>query len=95
MILWRNTFFNSADAATGSFSLYSKVVIVNNTEESLTTSPFVLAVDALDNDETGITDMEDLDCGCSPSDLADQIDRDLNQLLHVHNLITLQMTLIA
>lgn len=61
-----------ADAATG-VSVWVKVVIDNNTEESLTSSPFVLAVDAIDNDAAGIWDMEDDDCS-TVSDEADQID---------------------
>ena len=63
----------AADAATG-VSVYVKVVITNDTEESLTANPFELAVDAQDNDETGIWDMEDADCA-SLVDGKDQIDR--------------------
>jgi hypothetical protein len=62
-----------ADAATG-VSVYVKVVIDNNTEESLTNNPFVLAVDAIDNDAAGIWDMEDEDC-TALVDAADQVDR--------------------
>jgi len=62
-----------ADATTG-VSVWVKVVIDNNTEESLTSSPFVLAVDARDNDNAGIWDMEDADCATA-DDGADQDDR--------------------
>jgi hypothetical protein len=61
------------DAATG-VSVYVKVVITNDTEESLIDNPFVLAVDAQDNTETGIWDMEDGDCN-TLADAADQIDQ--------------------
>jgi hypothetical protein len=61
-----------ADATTG-VSVWVKVVITNNTEESLTSSPFELAVDAIDNDAAGIWDMEDDDCATA-SNAADQID---------------------
>lgn len=64
-----------ADATTG-VSVWVKVVIDNNTEESLTSSPFVLAVDAIDNDAAGIWDMEDGDCGTDPTGITpDQVDR--------------------
>lgn len=55
-------------------SLFVKVVITNSTEESLTANPFVLAVDAQDDTETGIWDMEDADC-TTLADAADQVDR--------------------
>lgn len=58
----------------GGVSLFVKVVISNNQEESLAVSPFVLAVDAQDGTGAGIWDMEDLDC-TTPTDAADQIDR--------------------
>jgi hypothetical protein len=61
-----------ANATTG-VSVWIKVVIDNNTEESLVSSPFVLAVDAIDNDAAGIWDMEDGDC-TTVTDLADQAD---------------------
>ena len=62
-----------ADAATG-VSVFVKVVVDNNTEESLTDNPFVLAVDAQDNNETGIWDMEDADCAAL-ADAPDQVDQ--------------------
>lgn len=61
------------DVVTG-VSIYVKVVITNNTEESLASNPFILAVDAQDNTELGIWDMEDDDCGVL-ADAADQIDQ--------------------
>ncbi|GAB1451520.1 hypothetical protein MASR2M47_15760 [Draconibacterium sp.] len=65
---------NIPDIATG-VSVYVRVYIDNNTEESLADSGFRLAVDARDNDNAGIWDMEDEDCGGDPLlDLADQID---------------------
>lgn len=63
----------TADAATG-VSVYVKVVIDNNTEESLTDNPFVLAVDAIDDGGAGIWDMEDEDC-TALVDAADQVDQ--------------------
>lgn len=63
------------DAFTG-VSVYVKVVITNDTEESLTDNPFVLAVDAQDN-STGTArmwDMEDDDCTLL-ADAADRIDQ--------------------
>lgn len=66
---------NSADVANG-VSLFVKVVITNSTFESLAAQPFVLAVDARDNDNTGIWDMEDDDCvTASATNAADQIDQ--------------------
>ncbi len=62
-----------ADAATG-VSVFVKVVVDNNTEESLTDNLFVLAVDAQDNNETGIWDMEDADCA-TLDNVADQVDQ--------------------
>lgn len=67
------TALTPADAATG-VSVYVKVVVDNNTEESLTDNLFELAVDAQDNNETGIWDMEDADCALL-ADAADQVDR--------------------
>jgi hypothetical protein len=65
---------NIADIATG-VSVYVRVTIKNKTEESLTQSPFALAVDAQDNTAAGIWDMEDEDCAGDPTlDKADQID---------------------
>jgi len=65
---------NIADVATG-VSVFVKVIVTNDTYESLTASPFVLAVDAQDNTETGIWDMDDLDCGIDPTTIvADQDD---------------------
>ncbi|MCB8963414.1 MAG: hypothetical protein H6536_00050 [Bacteroidales bacterium] len=70
---------NVADIADG-VSFFVKVVIDNNTEESLVDNPFVLAVDAYDNTSSGaiqagvsIWDMEDADCP-TLADAADQID---------------------
>jgi hypothetical protein len=65
-----------ADAATG-VSVFVKVVISNNQEESLTSNGFNLAVDARDNDATGIWDMEDDDCDGSGTgtDDPDQVDQ--------------------
>jgi len=56
-------------------SVFVKVLIDNNTEESLTSNPFQLAVDAIDNSGAGIWDMEDDDCGVDPTTIvADQVD---------------------
>ncbi len=63
-----------ADAVTG-VSLYVRVVISNLTYESLTDNPFILAVDAQDQTETGIWDMEDGDCDpLTATDAADWVD---------------------
>ncbi len=65
---------NPADVAVG-VSVYVKVVITNNQEESLTSNPFQLAVDAQDQTQTGIWDMEDDDCGVDPTTITpDQVD---------------------
>lgn len=65
---------NVADIATG-VSVYVRVVIDNATEESLTSNPFQLAVDAIDETGTGIWDMDDADCGVDPTTIvADQED---------------------
>lgn len=64
---------NPADVAAG-VSLFVKVVITNSTEESLIANPFILAVDARDNTNTGIWDMEDADCTLLV-DAADQVDQ--------------------
>lgn len=64
---------NAADVVTG-VSVYVKVVITNSTYESLAANPFELAVDARENDNTGIWDMEDADC-TTLADAADQVDR--------------------
>jgi hypothetical protein len=71
---------NIPDVATG-VSFYVKVVIDNNTEESLADNPFILAVDAQDNvkadgtaNTTSIWDMEDADCP-TLADAADQVDQ--------------------
>lgn len=61
-----------ADIATG-VSVYIRVEISNNTEESLVDNPFVLAVDAIDDGGTGIWDMEDDDCSTVTDD-ADMVD---------------------
>jgi hypothetical protein len=72
------TALNAGDVATG-VSFFVKVVIENNTEESLTSSPFQLAVDAEDNTTAGVPagssiwDMENADCP-TLADAADQID---------------------
>lgn len=68
-----------ADAATG-VSVWVKVLIDNNTEESLTDNPFELAVDGQDNTTAGVAsttsiwDMEDADCTAF-DDAKDQVDR--------------------
>lgn len=68
-----------ADAATG-VSVWVKVLVDNNTEESLTDNPFVLAVDGQDNTVAGVAtatsiwDMEDADCAAL-ADGQDEIDR--------------------
>lgn len=64
---------NAADIVNG-VSVYVKVVITNSTYESLAANPFELAVDARENDNTGIWDMEDADCA-TLADAADQVDR--------------------
>lgn len=64
---------NTADIVKG-VSLFVHVVITNSTFESLAANPFVLAVDAKDNTNTGIWDMEDADC-TTLADAADQIDQ--------------------
>jgi hypothetical protein len=61
------------DVASG-VSFFVKVVITNSTFESLAANPFVIAVDARENDNAGIWDMEDADC-TTLADAADQIDR--------------------
>lgn len=61
-----------ADVATG-VSVFIRVEISNNTEESLVDNPFVLAVDARDDSNTGIYDMEDDDCS-AVTDAADMVD---------------------
>lgn len=74
------TAVNLPDIATG-VSFFVKVVIDNNTEESLADNPFILAVDAQDNVDgtTGlptaasIWDMEDADCPTLANG-ADQVD---------------------
>ena len=56
-------------------SLFVKVVIHNNTEESLSSSDFMLAVDAIDDGAAGQWDMEEDDCTtASATDAADQHD---------------------
>lgn len=73
-----NTALTAADdsyVSTG-VSVYVKVVIHNNTEESLTSSTFTLAVDAQDETGTGIWDMDDADCGVDVTTItADQDDQ--------------------
>lgn len=64
---------NIADVATG-VSVYVRVLIDNNTEESLSNNAFILAVDGRDNTNTGIWDMEDGDCAALV-DEPDQTDR--------------------
>ncbi len=61
-----------AQVASG-VSLYARVVINNNTYESLDAQDFVLAVDAVD--DSGQWDMEDDDCGATPSNEADRVDQ--------------------
>lgn len=70
---------NIPDIADG-VSFFVKVVIDNNTEESLSDNPFMLAVDAYDNTSAGalqagvsIWDMESADCP-TLADAADQAD---------------------
>lgn len=83
---------NVGDIATG-VSFFVKVVIDNNTEESLASSPFQLAVDAEDNTTAGVPaassiwDMEDADCP-TMSDLADQVD---NAIITITPRPTLEM----
>lgn len=84
-----------ADIATG-VSFFVKVLIDNNTEESLLDNPFVLAVDAEDNVVAGtgvantssIWDMEDADC-TAMDDTADQEDQ---STITITPRPTLQMT---
>jgi hypothetical protein len=72
---------NAPDVATG-VSFFVKVVIDNNTEESLVDNPFILAVDAQDNvvaatgvaTGTSIWDMENEDCAATPDPNADRFD---------------------
>jgi hypothetical protein len=64
---------NAADISSG-VSVFVKVVISNNQEESLVDNPFILAVDAQDKTGTGIWDMEDDDCN-TVTDAPDEIDR--------------------
>ena len=70
---------SAADVANG-VSVFVKVVITNSSFESLVANPFVLAVDARDNDNTGIWDMEDADC-TTVTNVPDQVD----QATHVVN----------
>ena len=72
---------NLPDIAVG-VSFFVKVVIDNNTEESLANNPFILAVDAYDNTNAGAYqagisnwDMESEDCAPSPDVDDDQVDR--------------------
>lgn len=75
------TAVNQPDVAVG-VSFFVKVVIDNNTEESLADNPFILAVDAQDNVDgttglptaSSIWDMENADCP-TLADAADQIDQ--------------------
>jgi hypothetical protein len=69
--------FTATDAAqvAAGVSLFVRVIITNSTFESLLSQDFVLAVDARDNDNAGIWDMEDADCTPPIADAADQIDR--------------------
>lgn len=63
------------DVAAG-VSVFLRVIITNDTYESLTDNIFELAVDAIDDDAAGIWDMEDEDCDTTTADdSADQIDR--------------------
>ncbi len=62
---------SSGDVADG-VSVFVRVIISNLTEESLTASPFTLAVDAVDS--SGQWDMEDSDCADPTSAAADQVD---------------------
>lgn len=66
---------NTATEIVTGVSLFVKVVIHNNTEESLTASDFVIAVDAIDDGAAGQWDMEDDDCDSgTATDAADQFD---------------------
>ena len=77
-----------ADAAVG-VSLFVRITVYNRTWESLDINPFVLAVDAQDNDGTGIWDMEDDDCsGGGGADEADIVD---NATMNINPRPTLQM----
>ena len=85
---------NLPDVATG-VSFFVKVVIDNNTEESLADNPFILAVDAQDNvvaatgvaTGTSIWDMESTDC---PT-LDDAADREDNSTIIITPRPTLNM----
>jgi hypothetical protein len=69
-----------SDAATG-VSVFVRVTVYNNTWESLAVNPFELAVDARDNDDAGIWDMEDEDCAGDPAlNLADQVDSAIHNI---------------
>jgi hypothetical protein len=69
---------NATDIAAG-VSLFVKVIIRNTTFESLAANPFVLAVDARDNTNTGKWDLADLDC-TTPTDAADRDDQASNTI---------------
>ena len=70
-----------AEVVTG-VSLFVKVVITNSTYESLTSNPFILAVDAQDDNETGLWDMEEEDCTNDPTlDAPDQVDQATHTIL--------------
>ena len=74
---------NASDIANG-VSVYVKVVIDNNTQESLSNSDFTLLVDALDNSTGALAernwDMEDIDCTTN-TNAADQIDQAVIRVL--------------
>jgi hypothetical protein len=63
------------DVADG-VSVFVRVIISNLTEESLASSPFTLAVDAIDDGGAGLWDMEEEDCTNDPLlNAADQVDQ--------------------
>lgn len=65
---------DQADVVTG-VSLFVRVIIDNNTHESLTSQDFVLAVDAIDDGAAGQWDMEEDDCDtATATDAVDQAD---------------------
>ena len=61
-------------------SVFLRVIIWNQDYESLTTNPFEIIVDARDDDNTGIWDMEDADC-TTLTDAQDQVDRATHNIL--------------
>ncbi|WP_303923227.1 hypothetical protein [Draconibacterium sediminis] len=82
-IMVPDTFYAAqpADIVDG-VSLFLKVIISNNQYESLQDNPFTIAVDARDNDNTGIWDMEDADCDETDPAYADAPDQ-VDQATHI------------